>query len=312
MPVAETQAGKGALPYGHPLALGAIGATGTRAANLVARDADLVLGIGTRYADFTTASRTAFQHTDVQVVNINVGARDAAKLAGCALVGDARATLEQLDLGTRGAPRLRALRGACQRRLVRGVGRRGRSPGRRSRGRAPDAGPGDRSGQRRRGRDGRDGVRGRQHAGRPPQAVAAPPSHGLPRRVRLLVHGLRGGRRTGRAPRRAGPRGLRDGRRRLVAADVIRARHRGRAGRCASPACWSTTTATARSAGSRARSGRMASAPPAPSASTSRRTPGASGAEAVRVDTLGELRAALAAAPGARALDGRRGRVRSR
>ena len=96
VPVAETQAGKGALPYGHPLALGAIGATGTRAANLVARDADLVLGIGTRYADFTTASRTAFQHTDVQVVNVNVGARDAAKLGGCALVGDARATLELL------------------------------------------------------------------------------------------------------------------------------------------------------------------------------------------------------------------------
>jgi 3D-(3,5/4)-trihydroxycyclohexane-1,2-dione acylhydrolase (decyclizing) len=96
VPVAETQAGKGALPYGHPLALGAIGATGTRAANLAARDADLVVGVGTRYADFTTASRTAFQHSDVQVVNVNVGARDAAKLGGCALVGDARATLELL------------------------------------------------------------------------------------------------------------------------------------------------------------------------------------------------------------------------
>ena len=78
------------------LALGAIGATGTRAANLVARDADPVLGVGTRYADFTTASRTAFQHTDVRLVNVNVGARDAAKLGGCALVGDARATLELL------------------------------------------------------------------------------------------------------------------------------------------------------------------------------------------------------------------------
>jgi 3D-(3,5/4)-trihydroxycyclohexane-1,2-dione acylhydrolase (decyclizing) len=96
IPVAETQAGKGALPYGHPLALGAIGATGTSAANLVARDADLVLGVGTRYADFTTASRTVFQHADVQMVNVNVGARDAAKLGGCALVGDARATLELL------------------------------------------------------------------------------------------------------------------------------------------------------------------------------------------------------------------------
>jgi 3D-(3,5/4)-trihydroxycyclohexane-1,2-dione acylhydrolase (decyclizing) len=96
IPVAETQAGKGALPHGHPLALGAIGATGTSAANLVARDADLVLGIGTRYADFTTASRTVFQHADVQMVNVNVGARDAGKLGGVALVGDARATLDLL------------------------------------------------------------------------------------------------------------------------------------------------------------------------------------------------------------------------
>ena len=96
IPVAETQAGKGALPHGHPLALGAIGATGTSAANLIARDADLVIGIGTRYADFTTASRTVFQHVDVQMVNVNVGARDAGKLGGCALVGDARATLELL------------------------------------------------------------------------------------------------------------------------------------------------------------------------------------------------------------------------
>jgi 3D-(3,5/4)-trihydroxycyclohexane-1,2-dione acylhydrolase (decyclizing) len=97
IPVAETQAGKGALPFDHPLALGAIGATGTSAANLAARDADVVIGIGTRYADFTTASRTAFQHPDVQLVNINVGARDALKLGGIALVGDARATLELLS-----------------------------------------------------------------------------------------------------------------------------------------------------------------------------------------------------------------------
>ncbi|MEO9175758.1 MAG: 3D-(3,5/4)-trihydroxycyclohexane-1,2-dione acylhydrolase (decyclizing) [Gaiellales bacterium] len=96
IPVAETQAGKGALAFDHPLSLGSIGATGTSAANLAARDADLVLGIGTRYADFTTASRTAFQHADIQLVNINVGARDAGKLGGTALVGDARATLELL------------------------------------------------------------------------------------------------------------------------------------------------------------------------------------------------------------------------
>jgi 3D-(3,5/4)-trihydroxycyclohexane-1,2-dione acylhydrolase (decyclizing) len=96
IPVAETQAGKGALRFDHPLALGAIGATGSSAANLAARNADLVLGVGTRYADFTTASRTAFADPEVRFANINVGGRDAAKLSGIALVGDARATLELL------------------------------------------------------------------------------------------------------------------------------------------------------------------------------------------------------------------------
>ena len=90
IPVAVTQAGKGALPYDHPQALGAIGATGTTAANRVARDADVVIGIGTRYSDFTTASRTAFQHDRVQFVNVNIAGFDAAKHAGLALVADAR------------------------------------------------------------------------------------------------------------------------------------------------------------------------------------------------------------------------------
>ncbi len=72
IPVGETHAGKGSLPYNHPLSLGAIGVTGTRAANLMAREADLVIGIGTRYSDFTTASKTAFQHPDVKFININV------------------------------------------------------------------------------------------------------------------------------------------------------------------------------------------------------------------------------------------------
>ncbi len=96
IPVAETQAGKGSLPYDHPSNLGAIGATGTFAANRIAAEADLVIGIGTRYSDFTTASKTAFRHPDVAFVNINVAEFDAAKHAGIALVGDARATLEQL------------------------------------------------------------------------------------------------------------------------------------------------------------------------------------------------------------------------
>jgi 3D-(3,5/4)-trihydroxycyclohexane-1,2-dione acylhydrolase (decyclizing) len=96
VPVAETQAGKGSMPYDHPLALGAVGATGTFAANRAAREADLVVGVGTRWSDFTTASKTAFQNPNVRFVNINVADFDAHKHAGLALVGDARATLETL------------------------------------------------------------------------------------------------------------------------------------------------------------------------------------------------------------------------
>jgi 3D-(3,5/4)-trihydroxycyclohexane-1,2-dione acylhydrolase (decyclizing) len=96
IPVAETQAGKGTLPFDHPLALGAIGVTGTSAANRVGRDADLVIGIGTRWTDFTTASKTVFQDPNVRFVNVNVAEFDAQKHAGLALVGDARATIEAL------------------------------------------------------------------------------------------------------------------------------------------------------------------------------------------------------------------------
>ena len=96
VPVGETMAGKGSLRYDHPLNLGAIGSTGTTAANLIAKDADLVIGIGTRYSDFTTASKTAFQHPDVRFVNINVAEFDAYKHYALPLVGDTRATLEEL------------------------------------------------------------------------------------------------------------------------------------------------------------------------------------------------------------------------
>ena len=96
IPVGETQAGKGSMPYDHPLALGAVGATGTLAANRAAREADLVIGIGTRWTDFTTASKTAFQNPNVRFVNVNVADLDAVKHAGIALVGDARASLEAL------------------------------------------------------------------------------------------------------------------------------------------------------------------------------------------------------------------------
>lgn len=96
IPVVETQAGKGALPFDHACNLGAAGATGTSAANRALAQADLVLGIGTRYDDFTTASRTIFANPGVRFVNVNVNARDAAKLGGEAVVCDARDFLDML------------------------------------------------------------------------------------------------------------------------------------------------------------------------------------------------------------------------
>src|ERR1700756_5479303 len=97
IPVCETQAGKGALPYDHPQEVGAVGVTGTPGANILAREADLVLGVGTRYSDFTTASKTAFQNPAVRFVNINVAECDAFKHAGLPLTGDARVTLVELQ-----------------------------------------------------------------------------------------------------------------------------------------------------------------------------------------------------------------------
>jgi 3D-(3,5/4)-trihydroxycyclohexane-1,2-dione acylhydrolase (decyclizing) len=96
IPVCETQAGRGALVSEHPLSLGPVGATGGSAANRLARDADLVIGIGTRWSDFTTASKSAFQDPGVRFVNVNVAAFDAAKHSGLPLLGDARVVLERL------------------------------------------------------------------------------------------------------------------------------------------------------------------------------------------------------------------------
>jgi 3D-(3,5/4)-trihydroxycyclohexane-1,2-dione acylhydrolase (decyclizing) len=96
IPVGETQAGRGALPSAHPGALGAIGATGTPAANRLAREADVVIGVGTRWSDFTTASKSAFQDPGVRFVNVNVAAFDAAKHGGVAVEADARVALDAL------------------------------------------------------------------------------------------------------------------------------------------------------------------------------------------------------------------------
>ncbi len=96
IPVGETQAGKGSLSFDHPQNLEAIGVTGTPCANIVAREADLVIAIGTRLADFTTASKTAFQHPDVRFINLNIASLDAHKHSALPLVADARAGLEAL------------------------------------------------------------------------------------------------------------------------------------------------------------------------------------------------------------------------
>jgi 3D-(3,5/4)-trihydroxycyclohexane-1,2-dione acylhydrolase (decyclizing) len=102
IPVAETQAGKGSLRYDHPQALGAMGVTGTPGANILAREADLILGVGTRYADFTTASQTAFQNPSVKFINVNVSEFDAGKQSALPLTGDARVTLQELAEALKG------------------------------------------------------------------------------------------------------------------------------------------------------------------------------------------------------------------
>ena len=96
IPVGETQAGKGSLNYDHPQNLGAIGVTGTPGANIVAREADLVIAVGTRLSDFTTASKTGFQNPEVRFVSVNVAGFDAHKHSALPVVADARAALEEL------------------------------------------------------------------------------------------------------------------------------------------------------------------------------------------------------------------------
>ncbi|KUM68041.1 3D-(3,5/4)-trihydroxycyclohexane-1,2-dione acylhydrolase (decyclizing) [Streptomyces curacoi] len=96
IPVADTHAGKGAVPWDHPYAVGGIGSTGAYAANDLAREADVVLGIGTRYSDFTTASHTVFANPEVTFVNLNVARLDAVKHSAEPLVADARLGIQAL------------------------------------------------------------------------------------------------------------------------------------------------------------------------------------------------------------------------
>jgi len=107
VPVAETQAGKGALAWDHPCAAGAIGVTGSAGANALAAEADVVLAVGTRLTDFTTASRSLFGHPELRLIQLNVAAFDAGKHGALPLVADAGVGLEALSaaLGGYAAPR---------------------------------------------------------------------------------------------------------------------------------------------------------------------------------------------------------------
>ncbi|PUA47573.1 3D-(3,5/4)-trihydroxycyclohexane-1,2-dione acylhydrolase (decyclizing) [Pseudomonas protegens] len=96
IPFAETQAGKSAVVSEHPLNVGGIGETGCLAANLLAREADLIIGVGTRYSDFTTSSKWLFQHPEVQFLNLNVCPGDSLKMEGVQLLADAQAGLQAL------------------------------------------------------------------------------------------------------------------------------------------------------------------------------------------------------------------------
>ncbi|WP_335936257.1 3D-(3,5/4)-trihydroxycyclohexane-1,2-dione acylhydrolase (decyclizing) [Streptomyces sp. PTD5-9] len=99
IPVAATQAGKGSLRHDHPADVGGVGHTGTATADALARTADLVIGVGTRYTDFTTASATLFQNPAVRFLNVNITGFDAHKLGALPLVADARTALKALDAG---------------------------------------------------------------------------------------------------------------------------------------------------------------------------------------------------------------------
>ncbi|WP_431236644.1 3D-(3,5/4)-trihydroxycyclohexane-1,2-dione acylhydrolase (decyclizing) [Mycolicibacterium aichiense] len=102
IPVSESQAGKGSLRFDHPQSVGAVGSTGTTAANALAAEADVIIGIGTRYSDFTSASRTAFNNPDVRFVNINVASLDSVKQGGVSVVSDAREAIDALGPALKG------------------------------------------------------------------------------------------------------------------------------------------------------------------------------------------------------------------
>ena len=197
IPVAETHGGKGSLHADHPQSVGAMGVTGTSAANRLAVDADLVIAIGTRLSDFTTASKTAFQNPAVRFVNINVTEFDAFKHAALPLTADALQTLEELGsaLSSWQVPqtyqseiaRLRARMGPGGRPDLRAQAWATARPGRS--GRVLQRNPGTTRHYRE--------SRGKP-AGRSAQAMADARPQGLSHGLWLLLHGLWGYRGPGR------------------------------------------------------------------------------------------------------------------
>ena len=218
IPVGMSQAGKGALPYDHPQCVGAIGSTGTTAANALATEADVVIGIGTRYSDFTSASRTAFNNPDVKFVNINVASLDSVKQGGVSVVADAREAIDALGeaLGDyRVADDYRARTAALAQEWDDTVSAVYRVDDGAALNQNQVIGLANtlvRSARR-------GGVRSRLDARRSAQTLAYQGSQGLPRRVRLLLHGLRGGRRARGQDGRSQPRCVRHGGRRLLSDD---------------------------------------------------------------------------------------------
>jgi thiamine pyrophosphate-dependent acetolactate synthase large subunit-like protein len=214
--VCETQAGKSAIAWDHPHSVGALGVTGSVAANQLAREADVVVAVGTRLGDFATMSKSAFQDPDVRFVSINICELDAFKHAAVPVVADARVALEELATLLEGfhvAPeyaecisaraktwrdevdRLLAQRSAlpfAQAEVIGIVNAAARS---------------------------RDVVRSWEPSGRSPQAVACDRAQHLPPRIRLLLYGLRNRWRSRRQDGRSVARRVRHGRRRILPDD---------------------------------------------------------------------------------------------
>ncbi len=211
IPVAETQAGKGALAWDHPCAMGAIGVTGGTAANALAAEADLILAVGTRLSDFTTASRSLFRTPSATLVQLNAAAFDAGKHGALPLVADARSGLEALDDALAGwstpddwTIKARGLAAVWNETVMRTT--------------APSnaALPSDAQvlGTVNRAAGPRDVIVWcrRRVAGRIAQIVALQGGRHLSRRIRLFLHGVRDCRWARGQARRARPRGLGAGR----------------------------------------------------------------------------------------------------